>query len=163
VACNGETQVSVFKKCSTLGDESITYARANYVKLFHHFNPEKFQETYKQVEQFDNVTHRNTIITYDRAVQKIKVKDPTAKAFLSACKALSVFSQEFVDIAYPKAIKHQSQYDPLSNDFFIEINQIVKFDHNIGSFDPNTASFKYQVEAYEQALKNYMEKYPPKE
>lgn len=160
-ACNSESHTSVLKKCTTLGDESIAYARANYVKLFHHFNPKKFQNTFQKVEEFDNVTHRNVINTYDIAVRKLKAKDPTTKALISACRMLSVFSKDLVDQAYPRAIAHKSEHDPLTNEFFIEINQIVKFDHNIGEFDKNALSFKHKVEAYEVALKNYINKFQP--
>lgn len=160
-ACNNENHELVLKKCTTLGDESIVYARANYVKLFYHFNPNKFKKTYQKVEGFDNVTHRNVINTYDIAVRKLKAKDPTTKALISACRMLAMFSKDLVDQAYPRAIAHKSNHDPLTNDFFIEINQIVKFDHNIGEFDKNTQSFKHKVEAYEVALKNYIHKFQP--
>jgi len=157
--CNSETKQSILYKCTTLGDESIVYARANYVKLFHYFNPGKFEQTYQQVADFDHITHRNVINTYDMAVRKIKPRDPTTKAFLTACKNLAKFSKNLVDQAYPRAIAHQSKNKTSSNDFFIEINQIVKFDHNIGAFDQQQVSFKQVVIDYKKALKNYIEKF----
>jgi len=157
--CNSETKQSILYKCSTLGDESIIYARANYVKLFHYFNPDKFEQTYQQVADFDHITHRNVINTYDIAVRKIKPRDPTTKAFLSACKNLATFSKNLVDQAYPRAIAHHSKFKPLSNDFFIEINRIVKFDHNIGTFDQQQTSFKQMVNNYKKTRDRYIEKF----
>jgi len=158
-SCGGNSQLSVLKKCKTLGDESIAYARANYVKLFYHFNPEKFNKTYQKIKTFDYVTHRNIINTYDLAVRKLKTKDTTTEAFLSSCKKLSQFSKNLVDQAYPRAIAHKSNFDSLSDDFFLEINKIVRFDHNIGQYGKKMYSFKHQVEAYQLALNNYVEKF----
>ena len=64
-----------------------------------------------------------------------------------------------MDQAYPRAISHKSKHKILSDGFFIEINQIVKFDHNIGSFDSTVNSFKQQVQNYKLAVKNYINKY----
>lgn len=158
-SCGANNQLSTFKKCQTLGDESIGYARANYVKLFHHFNPKKFEKTYPKIKDFDYVTHRNIINTYDIAVRKIKAKDPTTVAFLNACKTLSQFSKNLADQAYPRALSHKSNYGVLTDSFFLEINQIVKFDHNIGQYDKKMDSFKYLVEIYKQNLKSYQSKY----
>ena len=154
-----ETRTSVLMKCTTLGNESIAYARANYVKLFHYFNPKKFEKTYEKVKSFDNVTARNVINTYEMAVRKIKHKDPTTVALVSACTQLADFSKNLVDQTYPRALSHKSQYDPLTNNFFNEINNIVKFDHNIGQYNKNERSFKQQVAAYQLALKTYKAKF----
>lgn len=154
--CNRSVdRASILQKCTTLGDESITYARANYVKLFYYFNAEKFDAPFQQVKDYDHVTHRNVINTYYRAVRKIKAKDPITKSLLSACKSLSEFSKNFVDQAYPRAIAHKSQDNPLTDKFFTQINQIVKFDETIGVFDKSIPSFKQQVARYEAAAKKY--------
>lgn len=158
--CNGHAdRFSVLQKCTTLGDESITYARANYVKLFHYFNAEKFNIPFQQVKDYDHVTHRNVINTYYLAVRKIKAKDPITKSLLSACRSLSEFSKNFVDQAYPRAIAYKSQENPLSDKFFTQINQIVKFDETIGAFDRTMPSFKQQVASYEAAVKKYRQKF----
>ena len=139
----------------TLADESIIYARANYVKLFYHFNPQKFNEPFQKIKGFDYVSHRNVINTYNNAVRKIRTKDDATKSLVNACLKLSSFSKNLVDQAYPRAISHVSQHNPLTDKFFSEINQIVKFDHNIGDFNNTTLSFKQYVEAYRTAVKNY--------
>lgn len=157
--CNSESRLSILKKCTTLGDESIVYARANYVKLFYYFNAEKFDIAYQQIKDFDHVTHRNVINTYDIAVRKIKAKDPVTETLLFACKNLASFSKNFVDQAYPRAIALDSQNDPLSDKFFIQINQIVKFDESIGTFEQNSFSFKQRVSDFKTATKNYREKF----
>ena len=157
--CNSHDRVATFKKCTALGDESIVYARANYVKLFHYFNPEKFSESYNYVKEFDHVTHRNVINTYDIAIHKLEAKDEVTKALITACKNLADFSKTLVDQSYPRAISHKSKYNHSSDNFFIEINQIVKFDHNIGKFDKDKASFKQRVEDYKKAVSLYIEKY----
>jgi len=158
--CNGNVdRLSVLQKCTTLGDESIAYARANYVKLFHHFNEEKFNIPFQQIKDYDYVTHRNVINTYYIAVRKLKAKDPTTESLLSACKNLSLFSKNFVDQSYPRAIAHKSQDNPLSDKFFTQINQIVKFDETIGTFDKTMPSFKQQVASYEAARKKYRQKF----
>ena len=159
VGCSTDTRLSVFNKCVTLGDESIAYARANYVKLFHHFNPKRFSESFQKVKDFDSITHRNNINNYDIAVRKLKAKDDITKNLVSACKELSIFSKNLVDQTYPRAISHKSKKDPLSNDFFNEINNIVYFDHAIGSFDKNIKSFKQYVSTYQQAVAQYKETY----
>ncbi len=139
----------------TLGDESIVYARANYVKLFHHYNPKKFQESFDKVKNFDYITHRNVINNYDIAVRKLKPRDSVTKSFVSSCKDLAVFSKNLVDQAYPRAISHQSENDSLSNAFFNEINSIVKFDDAIGVFSKSDKSFNQYVKIYKDALLNY--------
>ena len=171
VGCSTDTRLSVFNKCVTLGDESIAYARANYVKLFHHFNPKRFSESFQKVKDFDSITHRNNsnnydstthrniINNYDIAVRKLKTKDDITKNLVSACKELAIFSKNLVDQTYPRAISHKSKKDPLSNDFFNEINNIVYFDHAIGSFDKNIKSFKQYVSTYQQAVAQYKETY----
>ncbi len=155
--CNSEDRFSVLQKCTTLGNESIVYARANYVKLFHYFNADKFDKPYQQIKDFDHVTHRNIINTYALAVRKLKAKDPITKSLLTACKSLANFSKNFVDQAYPRAIAHKSQDDPLTDKFFTQINQIVKFDESIGAFDKSMPSFKQQVLNYQVATKQYRE------
>ncbi len=157
--CSSDDRVSALKKCTVLGGESILYARANYVKLFHYFNPEKFSDSYQQTKEFDHVTTRNIINTYDIAIRKLKPHDEDTKSLIASCQKLADFSKALVDQSYPRAISHQSQYDILSDAFFIEINQIVKFDHNIGEFDKNTKSFKQYVEEYRNAVQNYLAKY----
>ncbi len=155
--CGGDSRTSILKKCTTLGDESITYARANYVKLFHYFNPERFAVPYQKIKDYDHITHRNVINTYTLAVRKLKAKDPVTESLLSACKNLATFSKNFVDQSYPRAIAYKSQYNPLSDKFFTQINQIVKFDDNIGEFKKGTSSFKKQVLKYQEATKQYRE------
>lgn len=157
--CNSESRLSILKKCTTLGDESILYARANYVKLFHYFNAEKFDAAYQQVKDFDHIRHRNVINTYDIAVRKIKAKDSVTKSLLLACRSLATFSKNLVDQSYPRAIAHMSNDDPLTDKFFSQINQIVKFDNSIGVFDKNTPSFKQQVDAYKNAKNQYRKKF----
>jgi len=157
--CTGADRGATLQKCMALGDESIMYARANYVKLFYYFNPENFSEPYQQIKEFDHVSHRNVINTYDIAIRKLQAKDEVTKNLLDACISLSDFSKTLVDQSYPRAISHKSKNNPLSDQFFIEINQIVKFDHNIGAFDNSHKSFKQQVQNYKSALEKYIEKY----
>ena len=158
-ACSSDDRISALKKCTVLGEESILYARANYVKLFHYFNPEKFLDSYLQTKEFDHVTHRNIINTYDIAIRKLQSKDEDTKSLIASCQKLADFSKMLVDQSYPRAMSHQSKYDNLSNGFFIEINQIVKFDHNIGAFDSNKKSFKQLVKEYREAVRDYIAKY----
>lgn len=163
-ACNSVDRFSALKKCTVLGDESIVYARGHYVKLFYHFNPDKFADSYKQIGNFDAVTHKNTIDTYSRAIDKISAiqadtKNQLTENLLSACKELSLFSKDFVEEDYDRAFNHLSKNSPLSDEFFIEINQIVKFDHNIGIFDENQTSFKMKVDSYRSAVKDYAKEY----
>ncbi len=155
--CGGENRISVLKKCTILGDESIAYARANYVKLFHYFNAEKFDAPYQKIKDYDHITHRNVINTYTLAVRKLKAKDPVTESLLSACKSLATFSKNFVDQSYPRAIAYESQDDPLSDRFFTQINQIVKFDDSIGVFEKGAPSFKKLVLNYQKAAKQYQE------
>lgn len=164
-ACNSDVErFSVLQKCTVLGDESIIYARGHYVKLFYHFNPNKFSESYKQIADFDAVTHKNIIDTYTRALEKLEttqqvVNDNVTQNLLSACKKLSAFSKKFVEEDYRLALNHISKNDPLTDDFFIEINKIVKFDHNIGAFDKSKTSFKQTVDSYLKAVDNYIDSY----
>lgn len=153
--CNSDTRLSILNKCMTLGGESIIYARANYVKLFYHFNSQKFDEPFKQIKDFDYVTHRNVINNYNSAVKKLPIKDSTTKSLISACIKLAKFSKNLVDQSYPRAISHKSDHNPLTDKFFSEINGIVKFDHNIGDFDSSALSFKQHVDAYKKAVLNY--------
>lgn len=159
--CNSVDRFQLLKQCTVLGDESIVYARAHYVKLFYHFNPEKFAESYQQIHNFDAVTLKNTIDTYARAVDKISVKsdDTVTHDLISACKNLSSFSKDFVENKYKQGINYQSKNNPLSDEFFIEINQFVKFDHNIGVYDKNKTSFKRNIERYKKAVNKYIEEY----
>ncbi|GAA0421135.1 hypothetical protein GCM10009133_32000 [Cocleimonas flava] len=157
--CNSEDRISALKKCTVLGTESIVYARANYVKLFHYFNPDKFSDSYEQTKEFDHVTSRNIINTYDIAIRKLKTDDEDTESLISSCQQLADFSKAFVDQSYPRAMSHQSKHDVLSDAFFIEINQIVKFDNKIGVFDENTKSFKQYVEEYRNTVQNYVTKY----
>ena len=162
--CNSVDRFQILKQCTILGDESIIYARAHYVKLFYHFNPEKFAESYKQINDFDAITLRNTIDTYTRAVDKIsskgvKANDTATQNLISACKELSAFSKDFVENTYKQALDYQSESNPLSDEFFIEINQLVKFDHKIGVYDKSRNSFKRSVEQYKEAVKNYIQEY----
>lgn len=160
-SCNSSNKKMVLQQCMTLGDESILYARANYVKLFHEINPEKFHDSYKKVKNFNHLAHRNTINTYDIAVRKLKVKDPVSKSLLQACKNLSDFSKNLADQAYPQAIsfKNKSKLSPLTDKFFLEINKIVKFDHSIGKYNKYFISFKVHVKNYERAVKKYAKKF----
>jgi len=162
-SCNSQsnTKKVALQQCRTLGDESILYARANYVKLFNTINPEKFNSSYQKVKDFDYIRHRNMINTYDIAVQKLKPNDSVSKALLKSCKGLAKFSKELVDQAYPSAIsfKEKSKLDPLTDDFFLEINKLVKFDHTIGKYEKGFISFKQHVSAYEVAVNNYISKF----
>jgi len=158
-ACSSDDRVSALKKCTVLGGESILYARANYVKLFHYFNPDKFSDSYEQTKEFDHVTTRNIINTYDIAIRKLKTDDEDTRSLLASCQQLADFSKTLVDQSYPRAMSHQSEHDVLSDAFFIEINQIVKFDNKIGEFDKNLKSFKQYVDEYRNAVQNYVTKY----
>jgi len=157
--CTNETRASVLQKCTILGEESISYARANYIKLFHYFNPKKFDTSYQRIKDYDHVTHRNVINTYTIAVRKLKAKDPTTKALLLSCINLADFSKNFVDQSYPRAIAHKSNENPLSDIFFTQINQIVKFDDSIGVFEKNAPSFKQYILDYKKALKQFRERF----
>jgi len=174
VSCNNQKQLqrpqqqsqqqskkTILSQCKRLGEESIVYARANYVKLFYEFNPDKFLDSYSQVKDFNYKTHRSAINSYEVEVRKLKVKDPISKSFLQSCKELSEFSQNLVDQSYPRAIsfKMNSKLSPLSDEFFLEINKIIKFDHNIGQYKKKFISFKEHVKNYKMALKKYVETY----
>lgn len=163
--CNSNAdRFSLLKQCTVLGDESILYARAHYVRLFYHFNPVKFSDSYEKIKSFDTVTHRNVIDTYSRAVDKINnnnknVDDIVTQSLLSTCINLSKFSTDFVEENYRLAINHHSKNDPLTDDFFNEINQIVKFDDDIGAYDKSQKSFKQNVDSYQEAVENYIKHY----
>jgi len=156
-----QSKKTLLSQCKTLGDEAILYARANYVKLFYEINPEKFVDAYNKVKDFNNVAHRNIINSYNIAVQKLEAKDPISKSFLESCKALSEFSQKLVDQDYPQAMsfKDSSKLNPLTDDFFLEINKIIKFDLSIGEYKNTFVDFKTYVKNYKTALKEYIEKY----
>jgi len=154
-SCKGESRASILQKINILGNESISYARSNYVKLFKQFNPKKFNAAYNKIKDYDYVKHRNVINTYHMAVLKIKAKDPVTQALKKSTIALASFSKNLADQTYPRAIAHESIYKPLSNDFFTEINQIVRFDHNIGTFGGKAPSFKQLVNNYNLALIKY--------
>lgn len=156
--CNADTgRKMILQQCEKLGDESILYARANYVKLFHTINPDKFHDSFQQVKDFDDSTHRNVINTYDIAVQKLTAKDPVSINLLQSCKNLASFSKNFVDQAYPRAIafKNTSKLGRLSDGYFLEINKIVKFDRSIGNYKVRFISFKQRVKTYKTAVKTY--------
>ena len=63
----------------------------------------------------------------------------------------------FVDNDYKKAVNHQYQslHNPKSDQFFVEINEIVKFDYNVKGFDSHKETFKALLEDYQEALKVY--------
>ena len=124
----------------------------------------KFSDSYRQINNFDAVTHKNTINTYVRAVKKFdndkqNIEDDVTQNLLNTCKSLSVFSTNFVEENYRLAINHISKNDPLTDTFFIEINKIVKFDHNIGAFDTAEISFKQSVDNYQKAVGEYINHY----
>lgn len=144
--------MQILSKCTILSDEAKHYGRANYLRLFYAINPEKFEATYHKVATFDNKSHRAMINTYTSALKRIKTKDQSALQLISATQTLVLFVQNFVDHDYAKATLHQSKNNPKSDDFFIEINNIVKFDYNINGFNPNQATFKGLLEKYNQAL-----------
>lgn len=162
-SCNGRNNSKkiALQQCRTLGDESILYARANYVKLFNSINPKKFNSSYLKIKDFDHLRHRKMINTYDIAVNKLKPKDPISQSLLNSCRELSSFTKNFVDKAYPQAIsfKNKSKLNPLTDEFFIEINKIVKFDNSIGKYDINFMSFKQYVDSYEIAINHYIKTY----
>ena len=152
----------VLSKCSILGDEVKHYGRANYLRLFHAINPKKFAGTYQQVATFDNNTHRAMINTYFTALKRLKTNNKDALRLIVATHDMTHFVNNFVDNDYPKAMKHKrrSRNNPLSDDFFMEINDIVKFDANIKGFDKNQPSFKTLLAAYNEALAAYSKKQP---
>lgn len=160
VACNSSesNKEQILSKCSILGDEAKQYGRANYLRLFHSINPEKFEATYQKVANFDNAQHRAMINTYVDAVKRLKTNDATAKNLIVATEEITQFVQHFVDTDYPIAIKHRSRNNPKSDGFFMEINNIVKFDQNIKGFDTSKAAFKGLLEKYNKALNNYSNK-----
>ena len=160
VACNSNesSKEQILSKCSILGDEAKQYGRANYLRLFHSINPKKFATTYQKIANFDNAQHRAMINTYVDAVKRLKTKNESAKRLIVATEKLSQFVQHFVDSDYPVAIKHRSAKNPQSDDFFMEINHIVKFDPAIKGFDTRKATFKGLLEKYNKALNNYANK-----
>jgi len=87
------------------------------------------------------------------------IKDSVTNELLRSCKELSEFSKNFVENDFPTAMNFKSKKNPATDGFFIEINQIVMFDHNIGSYDKNKGSFKRSVDKYKQAVNNYIKLY----
>lgn len=150
---NHKTQI--ISKCTILGDEVKQYGTANYLTLFHSINPDKFKTSYLKMSHFDNPSHRAMINTYIEAVERIQTKDPIAQQLILATKKIANFTQNFVDYDYAKALKHRSHYDPKSDDFFVEINNIVKFDPMIKGFDNKKNSFKGLLATYNQYLVTY--------
>ncbi|HIO92012.1 MAG TPA: hypothetical protein EYG68_04110 [Leucothrix mucor] len=156
--CNSaNNKEQILAKCSILGDEARQYGRANYLRLFYSMNPEKFEATYQKVATFDNKHHRAMINTYVDAVSRLKTNDETAQRLISATQELTQFVTSFVDDDYAVAAnhKHHSRNNPKSDDFFIEINSIVKFDQNLKGFDSDEVAFKSLLEDYNKALGLY--------
>lgn len=160
MACNssGNNKAQILSKCSILGDEAKKYGRANYLRLFYSINPEKFEATYQKVASFDNAQHRAMINTYVDAVKRLKTKDTAAQGLIKATEEITQFVTNFVDTDYPIAVKHRSRNNPKSDDFFMEINNIVKFDQNIKGFDTSKSAFKGLLEKYNKALGRYSNK-----
>lgn len=156
---NTNNKLQILSKCTVLGDEAKHYGRANYLRLFYSINPEKFEATYQKMATFDNKSHRAMINTYTSALKRIKTNDQSALQLIIATQTLVLFVQNFVDYNYAKAILHQSKNNPKSDGFFIEINNIVKFDDDIEGFDKNKATFKGLLEKYNQALITYASKH----
>ncbi len=155
-ACNStDNKMKILSKCTILGDEVKHYGRANYLRLFHSINPDKFAITYQKVVTFDNKSHRAMINTYMSALKRINTTDPTAKKLIDSTQSIAIFVKNFVDYDYATATLHQSKYNPKSDRFFVEINNIVKFDPNIEGFDKNKATFKGLLEQYNKALTTY--------
>ena len=162
VACNcsESSKEQILAKCSILADEAKQYGRANYLHLFYALNPTKFAATYQKVANFDNAQHRAMINTYIDAVKRLKTKDEAAKRLIAVTIEMTQFVKHFVDINYPIALKYRSKNNPKSDDFFMEINNIVKFDQNIKGFDKNKATFKGLLEKYNKILNHYSHKTP---
>lgn len=158
-ACNrsADDYQQVLSKCSILGDETKKYARANYIRLFYTINPEKFEATYQKIANFDQHSHRAMINTYIKALQRLNVEDQRAKHLIKVTLNMAVFVNNFVDNDYKKAVNHQYQslHNPKSDQFFVEINEIVKFDYNVKGFDSHKETFKALLEDYQEALKVY--------
>lgn len=152
-----ETKTKILLKCTILADEAKQYGSANYVRLFHSINPKKFAETYQKAADFDNKSHRAIINTYIVAVERIKTKDIKALELIRATLEIARFVQHFVDNNYAIAskLKQSSQHNPKSDAFFIEINNIIKFDANIENFDKNQATFTKLLETYNKALGSF--------
>lgn len=156
-ACNSSesNKEQILSKCNILGDEAKQYGRANYLRLFYSLNPKKFEATYQRVASFDNTQHRAMINTYVDAVKRLKTKDDSARRLIVATEKLTAFVKHFIDTDYSIAVKHRSSNNPQSDNFFMEINNIVKFDQNIKGFDKNKTAFKGLLEQYNKALDNY--------
>ena len=160
-ACNGKSNdEQILSKCSILGDEVRLYGRANYLRLFYTLNPDKFEATYQKVADFDNAQHRAIINTYSEALKRLKAKDELGQRLIEATQEITQFVKHFIDIDYPVALsqKHLSKRNPNSDEFFIEINNIVKFDKNMQGFDKSKASFKGLLDKYNIALDHYKNK-----
>jgi hypothetical protein len=157
-ACNHvDTKTQILSKCTILADESRQYGGANYVRLFYSINPNKFATTYQKAIGFDNKAHRTVINTYIAAVEGIKTKDAKALELIKATLEIARFVQHFVDYNYAIAskLKQSSKYNPKSDAFFIEINNIIKFDSNIVSFNKNQATFTGLLKTYNKALGSF--------
>ncbi len=160
-ACNStDNKAQIVSKCTILGDEAKQYGRANYLRLFYHINPKKFESTFQKVATFDNKSHRSMINTYLNALNRIKTNDKLAQQLITSTQKIAHFVQNFVDHDYAKAIEHKdkSEHKPESDNFFMEINDIVKFDHTSKGFDENKASFKELLEKHNKALTAYTDK-----
>jgi hypothetical protein len=157
-ACNqGDTKTQILSKCTILADEARQYGSANYVRLFHLINPKKFAETYQKAADFDNKSHRAVINTYIVALERIKTEDSNARKLIRATLEIARFVQHFVDTNYAIAskLKQSSKHNPKSDAFFIEINNIIKFDSNIVSFNKNQATFTGLLKTYNKALGSF--------
>jgi len=152
-----DTKTQILSKCTILADEARQYGSANYIRLFYSINPKKFAETYQKAADFDNKAHRAVINTYMVALERIKTKDAKALELIKATLEIARFVQYFVDNNYAIAskLKHSSKHNPKSDAFFIEINNIIKFDPNIENFDKNQATFTGLLETYNKVLKIY--------
>ena len=149
---------NVLSKCTNLAEETKQYARANYLKLFYEINPEKFEATYQKVSDFDHRAHRAMINTYLKAISRLEVEDQKAKQLINASTKMAHFVNNFVDTKYKIAASHisKSQNNPKSDSFFVEINEIVKFDYNVKGFDKSKDTYKGLLEDYDKALASYL-------
>lgn len=160
-ACNKVADSEeILLKCTHLAEEVKEYGRANYLKLFHTINPEKFSATYQKVSHFDNAPHRAMINTYVKALARLKTQDEDAKRLIQAATDIATFVTNFVDHDYDEAVHHKkrSRNNPKSDKFFLEINEIVKFDYDVTGFDKQKETFKGLLENYEEALAVYSNK-----
>ena len=157
-ACNSvNNKAQILSKCSILGDEAKQVGRANYLRLFYRINPKKFESTFQKIATFDNKSHRAMLNTYLNALSRLKTDDKQAQQLIAATQELAQFVQHFVDHDYAIAINHQdkSEHKPESDHFFMEINDIVKFDHTSKGFSQHKTSFKSLLEKYNKTLTAY--------